>query len=141
MPGRAVHSCLVGGVDILSRAASPKLPACGQLQFDHALGSQVDRHNAVEALRCRWHKNPGATGQRSLHVRTAHDLLEVRRADFLLALRHQNQVQRQLSAGAADRVESGKQSGLRTFLVDRASTDEHLAEPRLVEERSVPGWR
>ena len=59
---------------------------------------------------------------------------EVRRADLLLALAHQHEVDRQLLARRLERVQRGETRDLRSLLVGRAAADDHLADARLVDE-------
>ena len=75
------------------------------------------------------------------HLGPPHDLLEVRRADLLLPLRDEHEVDRALAAGAVDGVERGQERGLRPLLVHRAAADQDLAEAGLVDERRLPRRR
>jgi hypothetical protein len=55
----------------------------------------------------------------------------VRRADLLLALRHQHEVDGRLAAGAAQRVERREERGLRALLVDGPAPDTTFPKPGL----------
>ena len=79
-------------------------------------------------------KTPTQLAQRRLDLGPVHDLPDVRRADLLLALGDQHEVDRQLLAGAADRVQRGEERRLGSLLVHRAAADDHLAEARLVDD-------
>ena len=83
-------------------------------------------------------KMPAQRLSAAAHLGPAHDLREVRRADLLLALGHQHEVDRQLPAGAVDGVERGEERGLRALLVHRAAADQHLAQAGLVDDRAPP---
>ena len=65
------------------------------------------------------------------------DLLEVRRADLLLAFRDEDEVDGRLAARALDRVQGGEERRLRTLLVHGAAAHEDLAEAGLVHEGGV----
>ena len=99
-------------------------------QLDDALGAERDRDDAVRVLRGAGHEDAGSASQRRRDLGPAHDLREVRRADLLLALGDEHEVDGQLPARAADRVERGEERGLRALLVDRAAAHEDLAEAR-----------
>jgi hypothetical protein len=86
-------------------------------------------------------KTPRAPPQRRHHLRLLRHLLEVRRADLLLALRHQHEVDGHLAAGAADGVQGGQEGGLGSLLVDGPAPHHRLAQARLVHDGRVPGRR
>src|SRR5260221_11078344 len=67
--------------------------------------------------------------------------MEMRRADFFFALRYEDEIDRELAAGAANGVKGGEESGFRTFLIYGATADDYFAEAGLVDERSVPRGR
>src|SRR6185503_12766803 len=77
----------------------------------------------------------------ALHFRLRHDLMEVGGTNFLLTLRHKNKVYWKLSPCGADGMKCGEERCLRAFLVHRATADDHLAKPRLVNNRGIPRWR
>jgi hypothetical protein len=67
--------------------------------------------------------------------------MEVRRADLLLALGDQDEVDGGLLSRAPDGVQGRQERGLRSLLVHGAAAHQDLAEPRLVHERRVPRGR
>ena len=83
--------------------------------------------------------------ERLAHAGRHDGFLEVRRADLLLAFRDEHEVDRELAAGAADRVQGREEGGLRAFLVGRAAADQdralagHFDEPRLPGRRAPLG--
>ncbi len=130
MPGGAVHARLVARVDVQPRAAAPPLAARGQLDLDDALGPESHRDVAVQALCRGGHEDAGAFRQRRLDIGPVDDLRKVRRADFLLALGHENQVDRQLAVGAPVGVEGREERGFRPLLVDGAAADDRPCRSR-----------
>src|SRR6266496_6336990 len=61
-----------------------------------------------------------------------------RSSDLFLSLGYEHEIDRQLAIGAAIGVQRREEGGLRPFLIDGAAADDHLAEPRLVQERRFP---
>ena len=93
--------------------AAPLLAARHQLQLDDALGAERHRHACRRGPAPReGMKTPVQRLSAALHLRPLHHLAEVRRADLLLALGDQHEVDRQLLARAADRVQRGQERGL-----------------------------
>src|SRR5438552_1443570 len=74
-------------MDILLRTTSPSLTAECQLTFNDVFRPQCDRNLAIQSLRCIRHEDSGALLKRTLDIGLIHDLLEVRRSDFLFAFR------------------------------------------------------
>src|SRR5712671_2350015 len=70
-----------------------------------------------------------------------HDLMEVRRADFLFTLGYEDEIDGEFAACAANGVKGGEERSFGTFLVYGAAADDYFAEAGLVDERGVPGWR
>ena len=132
MPSRAIDSGFVAGVNVTLGTAAPALAARDQFRLDHALGAEIHRDFAIQALRWKRHEHALAIVERGQHFRPVHDLREVRRSNLFFAFRHEYQVDGQLASRAADRVQRGQESGLRTFLVGGAAPDQNLAQPRLV---------
>ena len=122
----------------MSGSAPPLLTARDQLELDHSLGAQVDPDVAVGILRGEGHVDAGGLGQGRRDLGLSHDLREVDRADLLLALADQHQVDRRLTSGSAQRVQRRQERRLGPFLVHRAPADHHLAEARLVHQPRLP---
>src|SRR2546430_521527 len=141
MPRRTVHARLVARVNVLLGSPAPALSARDQLALDHALGAERDGDLSVGRLGRRRHEDPRDASQGSLHLRPAHDLGEVGRADLFLALGDEHEVERRLLARGADGVQRGEERRLGALLVHGAAPDQHLAEPGPVDERGVPGRR
>src|SRR5712675_2598411 len=70
-----------------------------------------------------------------------HDLMEVRRPDFLFTLGYEDEIDGEFAACAANGVKGGEERSFRTFLVYGAAADDYFAEAGLVDERGVPRWR
>ena len=116
-------------------------PLDDQLELDDALRAEADRDDAVGVLRRRRHEDADAScASAASHLGPADDLPDVRRADLLLALGDQHEVDRQLPAGAADRVQRGEERRLRALLVDRAAARSiTLPRPGLSTMRASSG--
>ena len=71
----------------------------------------------------------------------ADDLRKVRRADLLLALGDEDEVDRELHARAAVGMDGGEERRLGALLVHGAAAHEDLPEPGLVDDRRVEGRR
>src|SRR5713101_7237642 len=112
-----------------------------QLELNDALGAEREGDCAVEPLRRRGHKDPDAAAERGLDLRPVHDLRKMRRTDLLLSLRYAHQVYGELPACAANGVECGEERRLRALLVHGAPPHNHFSEPRLFDERGLPGRR
>src|SRR5882757_9040908 len=67
-----------------------------------------------------------------------HDLMEVRRADFLFTFAYENEIDGEFAACAANGVKGGEERSFRTFLVYGAAADDYFAETGLVDERGAP---
>ncbi len=104
MPRRAVQARLVAGVHVLARPAAPAFTAGNQLALDDSLRAQRYGDFAVEPLRGARHENSEAILQGPHHLRPAHNLRKVRRADFLFSLGNEYQIHGQLVTGAPNRV-------------------------------------
>src|SRR5205807_1468080 len=141
MPRRAVHAGLVARVNVFLGPAPPPLPARDELALDHAFGAERDGHLAVGRLGRRGHEDPRDASQGGLDLRPAHDLREMGRADLLLTLGHEHEVERRLLAGGANGVQRGEEGRLRALLVHGAAADQHLAEPGTVDDGRRPGRR
>ena len=72
-------------------------------------------------------ENLYATSGRDFRMRD--DLSEMWRPDFLLALRHEQQVHRDLLPRPTDRVQRREERGLWPLLIHRTTTHEDLTEP------------
>src|SRR5262249_31763812 len=138
MPGWAVHSRFVARVNVLLRPAPPTLAAGGDLTFNDAFRAERDRYLAIESLRCVRHEDANALFERSLDFRLIDNLLEVRRSDFLFAFSHENQIERELPAGAADGMERRKKRRLRPLLIHSAAANKDFAEPRFIDNGGIP---
>src|SRR6186713_2652157 len=104
MPGRAVHSRSVTGVNVLARSPAPALATGDELKFHDALAAQTDGYNGIEPLRGRRHDDPNGRLECGLHFRPAHDLREMRRTDLLFPFGDQHEVHWQPPARAANGV-------------------------------------
>ena len=82
-------------------------------------------------------KMPAHFDERRLHLGTPDDLREVRRADLLLALRDEHQVDRELAPRALVGVQRREERRLGALLVDRPAAHDDLAELRLVDQRAL----
>jgi hypothetical protein len=131
MKRRAVDARPVAGVDVAARAAAPLLAAADELALDDALRAERDRDGPVRVLVGRRHEDARALRERGRDVGRANDLREVRRADLLLALRDEDEVDRELPPRALVRVESGEERGLGTLLVDAPRPITTLPKPGL----------
>ena len=74
--------------------------------------------------------------ERGLDLGLEHDLLEVRRADFLLALADEHEVDRQLLFGGLERVQRGEAGHLRALGVGGAAADHDLADAGTIDDAS-----
>ena len=135
-PRRTVDHRLERRMNVFGRAASPFFAARDQFQFDHAFGTEVHGHDAVQILRCRGHEYADAFRQCRLHFRLAHDLPNMRRTDFLFAFRHHHEVNRQFLPRAADRVQRRQKRRFRSFLIHRPAADDRFAQRRFVHQRA-----
>ena len=99
-------------MDVLARAASPARAAGDQFAFDDALRAQREGHLSIEILRRVRHENAGAFLQRGLDFRRPNHVWEIGRADFFLTLGDKNQVDGQLAARAANRMQRGEKRKL-----------------------------
>ncbi len=89
----------------------------------------------LEILAGERHEDSAAFRERLFDLRLVHDLAEMRRADFLFALRDEDEVDRQLAPGGFHRVQRFEEGRLRTFLIHRAAADHDFARARLVDDR------
>ena len=128
-------------VHVARRAAAPLLAARDQVALDVALVAERDDHAAVPFLRGLGHEHADALRQRGAHFGREHDLREVRRADFFLAFRDQHQVDGNLAAGAADRMQRREERRLRAFLIHGAAAHHDLAALGHVDEARFPRRR
>jgi len=141
VPRRAVHARLVARVDVALWPAAPALAARDELDLDHAFGTEGHDHLAVELLRGGGHEDADRVAERGEHLRSAHDLGEMGRADFLLTLGHEHQVHGEFPARAADGVECGEERRLGALLVHGATTDQHGSHTGPLDERRGPRRR
>ncbi len=79
-------------------------------------------------------KMPSAFLSAGEHVRAPHDLMEMRRADFFLALGDQHDVDRQFHLGGFGRHEARRARWLQGLLIHGAATDDGAAETGLVDD-------
>ncbi len=111
-------------------------------QLDDALGAEAHRHDAVRVLRGRRHEDADAAARAPPPPPAWRTTCgEVRRADLLFALGDEHEVDGQLPARAAERVERGEERRLGALLVHRAAPDDDLAEAGLVDDRGLEGRR
>ena len=96
---------------------------------------------SVESLGGGRHEDADRAPQRRQHLGPVHDLGEVRRADLLLALGDEHEVDGRRAAGAANRVECREKRRFGPLLVHGPSADHGLSETGLVDERGDPGRR
>ena len=74
-----------------------------------------------------------ALAERGEDVGLGRDLAEMRRADFFFAFADEDDVDRQLGLGGADRVERGEEGGFRPLLVHRAAAHNRLPETGAID--------
>src|SRR2546422_8100806 len=133
-------------MNVLLRTASPFLAARYELELDHAFRAEAQRDDAVEILHRGRHEDADAFPECGLDFGPVDELTDVRRADLFLSLGHHHQVHRHFSPGAANGMQRRQKRRFWPFLVDRAATDDHLAEawpvdePRLERRRRPLGW-
>ena len=65
-------------MNVFRWTASPFRAVGNQFELDHAFGSKIYRHNAVEILRCRGHEHANAFRKRFANFRSMRELLDVR---------------------------------------------------------------
>ena len=120
--GRAVEPRAVARVDVLLRARGPTSRRSRPARSSTTPLAPSDTVTLPSgSCAADGMKTPRSASSAAVHLRPLHDLLEVRRADLLLALGHQHEVDRQLAARAADGVQRGEERGLRPLLVDGAA--------------------
>src|SRR5947208_3316974 len=122
-------------MNVLDRTAAPFFPAGDELELDHTLSTETHRYRAIWILHGGRHENANAFRQRCLHFWPLHDLPDVRRSNFLLALRDHDEIHRELLARAANRIEGREKRGFRSLLVYCTTTNNDLAKSGLVHER------
>src|SRR6266481_1927832 len=127
VPGGAIHSRLVCGMNVLAWAASPLFPGRYEFEFDDTFGAKAHRNDTVQPLAGGGHEDPRTTRESCLDFRAMHDLRKVRRADLFFAFRDQHQVDRHLSARATDGVERGEHGCLGSLLVNGAAANDSLS--------------
>ena len=79
--------------------------------------------------------------ERLAHAGCHHRFLEVWRANFFLAFRDEDEVDRRLATGATDGVQGREEGGLRPFLVGGAAADQDRALAGHFDELRLPGRR
>src|SRR2546423_14879369 len=107
-------------MNVLCRTASPFFATRNQLQLDHALRSKVHGNNPIQILCRRGHEYADAFLKRVEHLRSPNELWNMRRTDFLFALRDQHKIHWHLLSSAADRMQRGEKCCLWSFLVHSA---------------------
>src|SRR6267154_1323015 len=70
-----------------------------------------------------------------------HDLMEMRRADFLFTFGYEDEIDGEFAACSANGVKGGEERSFGTFLIYGAAADDYFAEAGLVDERGVPRRR
>ena len=134
MPGGAVDPGHQARMNVLGGTAAPFFAARNQLDFDHALGAEVERHRAVTGLAGRRHHD----AHRALQCRRDFGIGEQRRkvgrADFFLTLGNEDEVDRQLDARVLERMQRGEEGHLRSLLVDRAAAHQRLTFARSLDD-------
>ena len=133
VPDRAVDLRLQARMDVARRPPPPALARRDQFAFDDALGAEVDRHRAVGALRRRGDDDAARPPHRRQHLGILEDVVEMGRADLLLALGEQDEVDRQALVRRLEGVQRGEEGALGPLLVDRAAAADRAAE-RVVED-------
>ncbi len=133
MPGGTVEAGFVAGVHVFARAAAPLFAAGDEFELDDAFRTEELRDFAVEALRGKGHEDAVALFERGENIGAMHDLREMRGADFFLAFRDENEIDRKLAACCANGVKCGEEGGFGAFLVYGAAADDHFAEAGLVD--------
>ena len=121
-------------MDVAERTAAPGLGGADQLHLDQPLGAEVDLHAAGRRLGGERHPDLVALFQRRLHFGSANHLGEVRRADLLLALGHQDDVHRRSATRCPQAMQRRQEGRLRTLLIYRPPADHHPAQPRALDD-------
>src|SRR5476651_750132 len=119
-------------MDVLLRTTAPLFAARYQLELHDAFRAGCHLDATVYALVRARQQHPHAGFQVRKHLRTADDLTEMRRADFLLALADQHKIYWKFFAAGLERAKCAQKRILRALLVDRAATHAHCAEPGLL---------
>src|SRR5689334_2713837 len=137
MPGRAVYLRGETGVDVRIGAAPPLLSTRHQLQLDDSLRAEVDLHRAVQILTAERDDDADTLAQRRGNVRSLNDLRKIRRADFLLALANEHQIDRQLLASGLECMQRGEERRLRSLLIGGSAPDHDFADARPVDDSTL----
>src|SRR6516165_842503 len=124
-------------MNVVLWATPPLLPAGDELELHDSLGAERDLHAAVAILGRFGHEYADAFLQLREHCRAVHDLSEVRRADLLLALAYQHEVDRQLATGRLERLQRAEEGILGAFLIDGATSHADRAETRFLHQPSL----
>src|SRR5688572_24989734 len=98
MPGRAIDRGKQARVHVALWPSTPFLAGRYQLELDDALRAEIHFDRAVRRLSAERNDDPETLPERGLNLGLEDDFAEVGRPDLLLALAHQDDVDRGLLA-------------------------------------------